>query len=144
MTSNAGSDQKGMGVGFSKTQAELSSEKAKKALSEFLRPEFLARVDEIVVFSPLNEENLVKIARLLVDELTPALKEKGLRLEVSDDALELVCKKADGGKFAARDLRHIIRKEIEDPIAQIYTSTQEELDGFVVFEKDGKIEVKVL
>ena len=144
MTSNAGSDQKGMGVGFSKTQAELSSEKARKALSEFLRPEFLARVDEVVVFSPLSEENLIRIARLLVDEFTPALKEKGLTIEVSDDALELICNKADGGKFAARDLRHIIRKEIEDPIAQIYTSSEEEIDGFVVFEKDGQIEVKAL
>ena len=144
MTSNAGSDQKGFGVGFSKTEAELSSEKAKRALSEFLRPEFLARVDEVVVFSPLSFENLIKIARLLTNELVLALKEKGLTLEVCDDALEIVCKNANGGKFAARDLRHVIRKEIEDPIAQIYTSTADELDGFVVFGDEGKITVKAL
>ncbi len=143
MTSNAGSEQKGMGVGFSKTAEELLGDKAKKALSEFLRPEFMARVDEIVVFKPLSEENLVEIARLMIDELAPALKEKGIELFVCEDALYEVCRLADGGKYAARDLRHVIRREIEDPIAQIYTESESgSINGFNVCLEDGKITVK--
>ena len=142
MTSNAGSDKNGFGLGFNKTQKELSGEKARMALSEFLRPEFIARVDEVVVFNPLSAENLAKIAGLMINELAPALKDKGIALSVSDEALEEICKKADGGKYAARDLRHVIRREIEDPMAQMYTNEPEgSIKGFAVTVENGEIKV---
>ncbi len=140
MTSNAGSDQKGYGLGFQKTAQELSGEKARRALAEFLRPEFLARVDEVIAFRPLERENLVRIAELMINELRPALSEKAIALTVDKKALEAVCAHANGGKFAARDLRHVIRREIEDPIAQIYTSSPEgSLCGFAVTAEEGEI-----
>ncbi len=142
MTSNAGSDKNGFGLGFEKSAEELASEKARKALSEFLRPEFIARVDEVVVFKPLSSENLEKIAELMVKELEPALSEKGIALTVTNEALSLICQKANGGKFAARDLRHIIRREVEDKIAFIYTQSAEgSIKEFNVFADDDKIVV---
>jgi len=142
MTSNAGSEKAGYGVGFNKSEQELSSEKAKRALAEFLRPEFIARVDEVIVFNPLSGEHLVKIAGLMVSELRPALSEKGISLSVDESALRAVCELANGGKYAARDLRHIIRREIEDPIAQMYTESDEgSIKEFSVFAENGKIVV---
>ncbi|MBQ5816414.1 MAG: ATP-dependent Clp protease ATP-binding subunit [Oscillospiraceae bacterium] len=142
MTSNAGSDKNGYGLGFNKTEKELSSEKAKKALSEFLRPEFIARVDEVVVFNPLNEQNLMKITSLMIDELRPALEDRGIELKVSDSVLKAVCDKANGGKYAARDLRHTIRREIEDPIAAAITESDEgAIAGFEVTAENGEITV---
>ena len=132
MTSNAGSARKGYSVGFEKSAAALSEEKARSALSEFLRPEFLARVDEIVVFRPLSHENLLKIADLMVSELVPALQERGCDLRWDHAALEELCDRADGGKFAARDLRHVIRREIEDPVA--LAVTQGAAERHTVFE----------
>ena len=140
MTSNAGSNQNSQGLGFNKSQKELSGEKAKRALSEFLRPEFIARVDEIVVFNPLEKESLVKIAQLMVDELVPALNERGIELKITDDVLKTVCELANGGKYSARDLRHTIRREIEDPIAAMYTQAEDgEIKAFSVDTQDGKI-----
>ena len=142
MTSNAGSDKNGFGLGFEKSAEELQSEKARKALSEFLRPEFIARVDEVVVFKPLSPENLEKIAELMIKELEPALNEKGIALSGASEVLSLIVKKANGGKFAARDLRHIIRREVEDKIASIYTQSAEgSLKEFKVFADDDKIVV---
>ena len=143
MTSNAGSDQKGYGLGFEKSAEQLASEKARRALSEFLRPEFIARVDEVVVFKPLSSENLVKIADLMVSELRPALADKGIELSVDKAALEAVCALSDGGKYAARDLRHIIRRHIEDPIAHSYTQSPDgSIKAFNVTAQDGKIIVE--
>ncbi len=143
MTSNAGSDKKGYGLGFEKSEQQLAADKAKKALSEFLRPEFIARVDEVVVFNKLGESELIKIAQLLADELRPALSDKGIELYIDNDALKEVCSLANGGKYAARDLRHIIRRQIEDPIAQLYTQSAEgEIKAFKVVLKDGKITVE--
>ena len=140
MTSNAGSDKAGYGLGFNKSEQELSGEKARRALSEFLRPEFIARVDEVVVFNPLTAENLEKIAALMIDELRPALSERGIELVVDDSALKAVCQKANGGKYAARDLRHTIRREIEDPVAAAYTDSEEgSIKCFKVASQNGEI-----
>jgi len=142
MTSNAGSQQNGYSLGFNKSAADLEGEKARKALSEFLRPEFMARVDEIIVFNPLSKEELAKIAKLLTDELIPALNDRGIELCVSDSALQTICELSNGGKYAARDLRHTIRREIEDPIAEIYTSNLEgSIKKISVDGKDNKISV---
>ena len=119
MTSNAGSSDKTGIVGFNKQEGEIAKEKAMKALSDFLRPEFLSRVDEVVVFQPLSQESLVKIASLMVDELKEPLAEKGIKLGYEHAVLERIVQKGHSGKFGARDLRKVIRKEIEDPIATL-------------------------
>lgn len=118
MTSNAGSSDKDTGVGFNKTDAQVSHDKAMKALREFLRPEFLGRVDEIVVFDPLTEENYARIAGLMLDEMKEPLGEKNIKLSYDDEALKLIAKKSYGKKLGARDIRHVIRDEVEDKIAE--------------------------
>lgn len=117
MTSNAGSGTKNSIAGFNKTANDISRDKALKALSEFLRPEFLGRVDEIVVFNILGKDELKSISALMLDELKQPLKDKGIRFSYDDIALEKIVKLAEGSKFSARDLRKIIRKHIEDKIA---------------------------
>lgn len=117
MTSNAGSDKKGGALGFAKSQEEMSKEKALKALSDFLRPEFLSRIDEIVVFSPLTKDNFVEISKLMLDEYKGTLKEKGISFKFDKKAQEWLAQNAFGKKSGARDLRNLIRKEAEDKIA---------------------------
>ncbi|MDF2566915.1 MAG: clpB [Oscillospiraceae bacterium] len=119
MTSNAGSSDKNGIVGFNKQQGDMAKDKTMKALSDFLRPEFLSRIDEIVVFSALSDESLKKISALMLDELKEPLAEKGIKFDYDDKAVEKLVEKAHGGKFGARDLRKVIRKNIEDKIANV-------------------------
>ena len=118
MTSNAGSSDQVGETGFNKTAAEMSKSKAMKALREFLRPEFLARVDEVIAFRPLTEEDLKRVAALMLQEYQEPLAAKGIGLSWTDAALTALCRKAEGGKSGARDLRRVIRKEVEDPLAE--------------------------
>lgn len=115
MTSNAGSDNNGTLLGFNKTQAEASKDKALKALREFLRPEFLGRVDDIIAFAPLEKESLEKIAALILDELKPILAERHISFSYDSKACTYFAEKCDG-KSGARELRKMVRKEIEDKI----------------------------
>ena len=117
MTSNAGSADKSTAVGFGASTAELQKNKVMKALSEFLRPEFLGRVDEVVVFNPLGSKELEQIAALLLKELAEPLAEKDIRFTYDDAALNKIAELAHGGAFNARDIRKVIRKEVEDRIA---------------------------
>ena len=142
MTSNAGSSDKVGETGFGKTQAEMSRNKAMKALSDFLRPEFLSRVDEVVVFDPLGEEQLRQIAALMLGEYKAPLGEKGIGLSWTDGALALLCEKAKGGKFGARDLRRVIRKEVEDPLSEMLISGKT-LTSVQVDAQDGAIVLRV-
>lgn len=119
MTSNAGSNDVNGIVGFNKADNEIAKEKAQKALSNFLRPEFLGRVNEIVVFNTLDDDSLNKIAKIMIDEIKEPLSEQGIRLEYEEDVTRKATELAKSGKFAARDLRKVIRKEIEDKIANI-------------------------
>lgn len=119
MTSNAGSSFNTSGLGFAKSEADISKDKAMKALGEFLRPEFLSRVDEVVVFKPLTLDAYKGIAGLMIGEMKEPLLEKNITLNVSDEAYELVAKKASGGKFGGRDVRKVVRKDIEDKVANI-------------------------
>ena len=119
MTSNAGSSDRNGVAGFNTTKQEVSKDKAMKALSEFLRPEFMSRVDEIVVFHPLSPESLEKIAGLMLDELKEPLAEKAITLTYDTQALQSLTAAARDGKFGARDLRRTIRKKVEDPIANL-------------------------
>ena len=119
MTSNAGSsDQSAGSLGFNKSDAQRSEEKTRKALAQFLRPEFLGRVDEVIAFKPLTEETLQGIAALMLDEYKPGMEAKGIAYSYTPAALKALVKKAEGGKFGARDLRRVIRKAVEDPTAE--------------------------
>ena len=116
MTSNAGSNLKNNTLGFNVQENKMIREKAQKALSDFLRPEFIGRVDEVVAFRALNLEDYEKIAALMLDELKEPLSEKGIDLQYRPEALVVIAGKAFGEKSGARDLRKVIRKEVEDKI----------------------------
>ena len=118
MTSNAGSSEHGTGsLGFNKSAEQMNEDKTMKALSSFLRPEFLGRVDEIVVFKPLGGEVLEKIAALMLEEYRAGMEAKGIAYSYTPEALKALVAQCQGGKFGARDLRRIIRKQVEDPAA---------------------------
>ncbi len=144
MTSNAGSTGGMNGIGFSKTQEDMSRERVMKGLRDFLRPEFMARVDEIVAFAPLTEESYAKIAKLNLEDLRAPLDEKGLVLNISEETYAAIAKKAYGGKFGGRDIRRVIRSDIEDKIAELLIDNSEKTLAKVdITAKDGEIVVTV-
>ena len=142
MTSNAGSEQKESTVGFTKNEAQARKDHTYKALSQFLRPEFLGRIDEIVTFRQLDEKDYEKIAALMLQELVEPMKEKGITFGWDETVLALIAKEAYGNKSGARDLRRVIRRQVEDPICTLLV---EQIDGQVALikaiDKDGKIEI---
>ncbi len=117
MTSNAGSEKREGALGFAKSKGEASREKALKALSDFLRPEFIGRVDEIAVFNDLTVEDYEQIAGLMLGELVDPLQDRGIKLTWTKEVLESLAKEAIGGVRGARDLRNLIRRKVEDKIA---------------------------
>ncbi len=142
MTSNAGSTDKSFGIGFERTQSQISRERAEKGLREFLRPEFISRVDEIVVFNPLTEENYADIAHLMLTEMIAPLSEKLIMLEFDRAAEQAIAKIAVSETHGARDIRRIIRKEVEDKIANlIVTSGEIKLRTIRVTANDGVLTV---
>ena len=133
MTSNAGSEGRVGGLGFGRTDNEQSKEKALNALREFLRPEFINRVDEIVAFNRLSEENFLGIADIMLDELKQSLLTRDLELAWQDDLRQYLVKKAYSVTYGARNLRRTIQRELEDPIAEkIVTSFERSLNKLVV------------
>ena len=116
MTSNAGSNRGAGALGFAKSKNEASKEKALKALSEFLRPEFIGRVDEVVVFNDLTQHDYERIAALMLGELVSPLADKGIALAWDDKATETVARLSVDGTRGARDLRNVIRRNVEDVI----------------------------
>ncbi len=117
MTSNAGSEKRENALGFAKTEEQATAEKVRAALSEFLRPEFISRLDEIIIFRHLDEQDFVKIAALMLNEYVDTLAEKGIAFTFDEQAQSCLAQKAYGGKSGARDLRNLIRREVEDKIA---------------------------
>lgn len=117
MTSNAGSALKDSALGFGKTEEDASKEKVMKALSEFLRPEFIARVDEVIVFNSLKKDDFVKIADLMLSEYVPTLEEKHIKFTFDEKVCQLLAEKSCNGASGARDLRNTIRREVEEKIA---------------------------
>ena len=117
MTSNAGSERRESSLGFAKAPSDIKKENAIKGLREFLRPEFIGRVDEIVVFNELTEDNYKDIAKLMLSELSDSLKEKSISFGYSDDVPALLVSKMDGTVRGARDLRNVIRRNVEDKIS---------------------------
>ncbi len=142
MTSNAGSGSTSSGIGFSKTEGDISKERAMKGLRDFLRPEFLGRIDEVVVFSPLSKESCSKIAALMLEELRNPLKEKGMQLTINDGVCELIAEKSYGGKFGGRDIRRVIRTEIEDAVAEmIIDNSDKGISEIIISAENDELKV---
>ncbi len=139
MTSNAGSTDKTVGVGFNRTETEISKDKAIKGLREFLRPEFISRIDEIVVFRPLDKKDFASIASLMLDEMAEPLAEKNITINYDDKALELIAEKSYGKPYGARDIRRVIRQEVEDQIAEIIIEKVSEISGIDISADGEKI-----
>ncbi len=137
MTSNAGSDKREGVVGFNKTAGFIAKEKAEKALSEFLRPEFISRVDEVVVFNPLTLENYGEIAKLMLSEFNEPMQEKGIKFSFDDKATSLLAKKSFGGKYGARDLRRTIRKDVEDKLAVLIAENYDNIPSAISITAEG-------
>ena len=145
MTSNAGSNQKGGSVGFGRSLTEQSKEKAMKALGEFLRPEFINRVDEIVCFNQLSEENFRGIADIMLSELRQSLESRGIDFTWDESVKDYLVKKSYSVAYGARNLRRAIQTDLEDPIAErIIRSYVEPFRSIKATCEDGKIRLETL
>ncbi len=145
MTSNAGSERKEGTVGFGHTVNEQNRERAMKALGEFLRPEFLNRVDEVICFNRLDEKNFADIARIMLDELQKSLEDKGLHFTWDEDVEDYLVKKSYSATYGARNLRRTIQKELEDVMAaQIIDSYEHPVTQIHASMEDGKLVVRSL
>ena len=142
MTSNAGSERKESALGFAKNAADVTRDKTMKALSEFLRPEFLSRVDEIIIFHELTGTDFQAIARLMIDEYVVSLQERNITLKYDDTVLSWLADHAIGGKSGARDLRNLIRKKIEDQIAALLvTHYDQQVTGIAITVENNEIKL---
>ena len=145
MTSNAGSERKEGTVGFGHTVNEQNRDRAMKALGEFLRPEFLNRVDEVICFNRLDEKNFAGIARIMLDELQKSLEDKGLHFTWDEDVEDYLVKKSYSATYGARNLRRTIQKELEDVMAaQIIDSYEHPVTQIHASMEDGKLVVRSL
>ena len=145
MTSNAGSERKEGTVGFGHTVNEQNRDRAMKALGEFLRPEFLNRVDEVICFNRLDEKNFAGIAHIMLDELQKSLEDKGLHFMWDEDVEDYLVKKSYSATYGARNLRRTIQKELEDVMAaQIIDSYEHPVTQIHASMEDGKLVVRSL
>ena len=145
MTSNAGSERKEGTVGFGHTVNEQNRDRAMKALGEFLRPEFLNRVDEVICFNRLDEKNFAGIAHIMLDELQKSLEDKGLHFTWDEDVEDYLVKKSYSVTYGARNLRRTIQKELEDVMAaQIIDSYEHPVTQIHASVEDGKLVVRSL
>ena len=137
MTTNAGSEASSSSAGFSTNRHDSDAERTEKALSSFLRPEFINRVDEIVVFNRLTKENFVKIASLMLDELKNALKERDINFVYTQKAAEAIAEASYSEKFGARNMRRYISREVEDRLADKLISGYSDNIAEVCLDYDG-------
>lgn len=145
MTSNAGSEKKEGMLGFARNESDVTREKAMKALTDFLRPEFLSRVDEVIVFRSLNTDDFEAISHLMLDEYVGSLKERGIKLLYDAKATHWLSEHAVGGKSGARDLRNLIRRQVEDKIASLIVESHDEtIIGISVTADENGIKLDVL
>ncbi len=143
MTSNAGSEGRVGGLGFGRTDQEQVRDKTMKALQEFLRPEFINRVDEIITFNHLSKENFLGIADIMLGELKQSLSERGLTLTWDEGIRDILVEKAYSVTYGARNLRRTIQKELEDPISEkIIDSFEKPISEIQILVTDGKISVE--
>ena len=144
MTTNAGSTGTSAAAGFSKSTAQVNEEKTQKALSSFLRPEFINRIDEIITFNPLTKENFVDIARIMIKELADALSLKNVTLDCAEDVYGILAEKSFSEKYGARNLRRLIQTEIEDKAAELIISGYDSsISAVSVYSENGEIRVIV-
>ena len=141
MTSNAGSTDKSVGVGFNRTENEISRDKAMKGLRDFLRPEFISRIDEIVVFRQLEKKDFARIAALMLDEMKEPLGEKNISLSYTDEVLDIIAEKSYGKPYGARDIRRVIRQDIEDKVAEIIINSASGTKEIAITSENGDIAV---
>ena len=143
MTSNAGSEGGVASMGFGRTQTDQVKEKTMKALRSFLRPEFINRVDEIITFNHLTEENFLGIADIMLEELKSSLNARGLQISWTEDVRAMLVKKAYSVTYGARNLRRTIQKELEDPISEkIIDSFENPISAIFVAVEEDRIQVK--
>ena len=119
MTTNAGSERRSGIVGFSSDSAKTDAERTERALSEFLRPEFINRVDEVITFRSLDKNDFGKIARIMLGQLADAIKEKGITLSYTDEAVAYIAENSFSEKYGARNMHRYIQKNVEDPLAEL-------------------------
>ena len=144
MTSNAGSQHGSAPAGFGRTVSTQSKERAMKALEEMMRPEFLNRIDEIIAFNQLSEDDFCQIASIMLGELKDSLAEKHIRLTWDDSILGYLTEKSFSVKFGARNLRRLIEKEIEDPLASAIVANETPLAGAHLRAENGKVTVETI
>ncbi len=145
MTSNAGSATKEGTVGFDRSLSQQDSEKAMKALQQFLRPEFINRVDAVITFNRLSEKDFQSIARIMLDELRDALKEKGIAFTYDATLVDFLTKKSYSRTYGARNLRRTIQKELEDPMAtKIINSYEEPIIGINAAAENERVCLQTL
>ncbi len=143
MTSNAGSHLKGGTAGFNQTVTEQTAERTMKALSDFLRPEFLNRIDEIIPFNSLTKENFREIAKIMLSDLSASLSEKNIKFEYDDSLLDYLSEKSFSEKYGARNLRRTIQKELEDLIATLLIENYEKKITRISVSSDDKINIEI-
>lgn len=141
MTTNAGSTYSHNRAGFSDSQKAVVEDKTRRALEDFLRPEFINRVDEIITFNPLSEENFKSIADIMLSDLATVLDKKGIESEFTPAAREYIAKKSYSVKFGARNMRRLIQSEIEDKIAELIVAKRGQLDKITVDADENGITV---
>jgi len=145
MTSNAGSDKNNTPIGYSGSANNQSHDKAMNALKDFLRPEFINRVDEVVAFNPLEREEFFIISGLLLKELADNLTERDLNFTWDDDAAAKLAEKSYSAKYGARNLRRTIQKDVEDAIATLIISSAQDavspVSHMKAVVKDGDVAV---
>ncbi|MBE6680842.1 MAG: ATP-dependent Clp protease ATP-binding subunit [Ruminococcaceae bacterium] len=144
MTTNAGSQNTSNTAGFSKTENEANEDKTNKALSSFLRPEFMNRIDEIITFNSLTKEDFIRIAKIMLGELSASLAEKGIALEYTDEIPSILADKSYSVKYGARNLRRTIQTEIEDKASELIISSYDsKMSGISIYAENGEIKIIV-
>ncbi len=144
MTSNAGSQSNNTPAGFGRTVSQMSKDRVMKALEEIMRPEFLNRIDEIIAFNQLSEDNFRHIAEIMLGELRTTLADKDIRLTWDDSLLGLLTEKSYSVKYGARNLRRLIEKEIENPLASAIVTGDKPLMGAHLSAEDGKVKLDTI
>ena len=142
MTTNAGSERRSGVVGFASEGAKSDSERTERALAEFLRPEFINRVDEVITFRSLDKTDFCRIAEIMLGQLKETLAEKGITLSYTDEAVRLIAERSFSEKYGARNMHRYIQKNVEDRLAELIISDyKRNYSAALVSEKDGEITV---
>ncbi|MGM9644136.1 MAG: AAA family ATPase [Eubacteriales bacterium] len=145
MTTNAGSERRSGVVGFASDSTKSDSERTERALAEFLRPEFINRVDEVITFRSLDKTDFCKIAEIMLGQLKDTLAEKGIALSYTDDAVKVIAENSFSEKYGARNMHRYIQKNVEDKLAELIISDyKRSYSAALVSEKDGEIVVNCM